>query len=97
MRFQVSAYEPHLVDLIGRNVGADLARRASPGQRRAGPRRQLGVIVRQRAPVHEPAADEPEGIAPRRLGGVGAQDQPGTCVGGLEDTVEPAEQHLEAA
>ena len=70
-------------------------RRAPPARPRA--RRELRRVGRQRAPVGDPAGDDPErvGAAGRRR--VRGEHEPRAGVGGAQDAAEPPEQRLQPA
>ncbi len=95
VRGQPAPDDPHLGDLVRRDVGAELAAPArAPERLMRAPLERLEV--RQRAPVHEPAGHEPEDVE-AAVGRVGGKHHPGRGVGGLEDAAEAAEHDLEPA
>jgi hypothetical protein len=62
MRGQPRGDDPDLIDLAGRQVRADIpARPGAASERRARPLFEL-VGRRERAPVDQPPADQPEGV-----------------------------------
>ena len=89
MRGQPAADDPHLVDLVRRHVGAELADPPGARQRGGGAGLELAEVVVQRAPVDQPAAGEPEAVE-LGAGRMRGQHQPRAGVGGLEHAVQPA-------
>ncbi len=88
VRGEIGRDDPHLVDLVRGHVRPELA--GAP----ASPERCLRALVdrvgraRQRSPVDEPPAREPERVASRRVGRVRGEHQPGPRVGRLEHAPE---------
>ena len=91
MRGKPGAEDPQLVDLVRRDVRRELG---APGaeQRELGALLELVEVAWERSPVDQAAARDPERVE-RSLGRVPREDQPGSRMRGLEQAVEPREQH----
>jgi hypothetical protein len=87
---QPAADDPHLVDLPGRDVGAEVTRPAPADQGRGGPDPQLVEVLAHRPPVNEPAPGEPEPLQPS-VARMAGQHQSRPRMSGLEHAIETAE------
>ena len=94
VRGQPAPQQPHLVDLVGRDMGSQL-HPAGPAHRPRRPGLEL-VEVTRRAPVDQPALDDPEGVV-GRAGRVRGEHQTRPHVGGLEHAAQLVQHHAEPA
>ena len=83
MRRQPRVHDAHLVHLVGRDGGPDLAHR-TPAERGPGALHEIGA-GRERAPVGHAPGDDPEPVEPA-LGRVRGDHQTGSRMGRLEET-----------
>ncbi len=89
MRGQPAAEHAHLIDLVGRQMSAELHAPCAP-QRDGGAPQQI-VEIAGRSPIHEPALDDPEGVV-LVTGRMRGEDQPRAHVGGLQHAAQPVQQ-----